>query len=168
MLMRDVAHEARNGGEAFTGTFAAPVVTVAERAQVVAVSGQTRREQPRATERRRCVAVPHDAWVHPSEQTETTRLGLHRPVRRSQAAVGCQGAIRHEHLHAQVWGEGAATVLVCDMRPASLLAAFTGLRDLLRFLLAIALTNTRRFQDGQQAPGGTGLACEHNEDKPTW
>ena len=39
--------------------------------------------------------------------------------------------------------EGAATVLVCDKRPVSLLATFTGLRDLLWSLLAIALTNTR-------------------------
>ena len=31
MLMRDVAHETRNGGEAFAGAFAAPVMTVAER-----------------------------------------------------------------------------------------------------------------------------------------
>ena len=31
MLMRDVAHETRNGGEAFAGAFAAPVVTVTER-----------------------------------------------------------------------------------------------------------------------------------------
>ena len=38
--------------------------------------------------------------------------------------------------------EDAATVLVCDMRPASLLAAFTGLRDLLWFRMDIALTNT--------------------------
>ena len=105
MLVRDVAHEARNGGEASAGALAAPVVTVAERrekrAREVAVSGQTGREQPRATERRRCVhaqrgqnsrselserapkparepalVVPHDTWVHSGEQTETTRLGL--------------------------------------------------------------------------------------------
>ena len=31
MLMRDVAHETRNGGEAFAVAFAAPVVTVTER-----------------------------------------------------------------------------------------------------------------------------------------
>ena len=31
MLMRNVAHETRNGGEAFAGAFAAPVVTVTER-----------------------------------------------------------------------------------------------------------------------------------------
>ena len=131
MLMRDVAHETRNGGEAFAGAFAAPVVTVTERresTQVVAVSGQTQREQPRATERRRCVhaqrgqcsrselserapkparepalAVPHDTWVHPSEQTETAKLRSQRPARMSQTAVGCQGATRHESHHAQVW-----------------------------------------------------------------
>ena len=53
MLMRNMAHETRNGGKAFAVAFAAPVVTVTERregrAQVVAVSGQTQREQPRAT-----------------------------------------------------------------------------------------------------------------------
>ena len=105
MLVRDVAHEARNGGEASAGAHAAPVVTVAERRESGhgrwRSRGQTGREQPRATERRRCVhaqrgqnsrselserapkparepalVVPHDTWVHSSEQTETTRLGL--------------------------------------------------------------------------------------------
>ena len=132
MLMRDVAHETRNGGEAFAVciycTSSDRHGTERKREQVVAVSGQTQREQPRATERRRCVhaqrgqcsrselserapkparepalAGPHDTWVHPSEQTETARLGLQRPVRVSQTAVGCQGAIRHESHHAQVW-----------------------------------------------------------------
>ena len=45
--------------------------------------------------------------------------------------------------------EDAAIVLVCDMRQASL---FTGLRDLLWFLLDIAFTNTGWPQGGQQAP----------------
>ena len=45
--------------------------------------------------------------------------------------------------------EDAAIVLVCDMRQASL---FTGLRDLLWFLLDIAFTNTGWPQEGQQAP----------------
>ena len=68
---------------------------------MVAVSGQTQREQPRATERRRCVhaqrgqrsrselserapkparepalAVPHDTWVHPSEQNGDDETGV--------------------------------------------------------------------------------------------
>ena len=125
MLVRNVAHEARNGGEASAGALAAPVMTIARE---VAVSGRTGREQPRATERLRCVharrdqnsrselserapkparepalVVPHDTWVHSGEQTETTRLGSQRPARRAQAAVVCRGATRHEHLSVQVW-----------------------------------------------------------------
>ena len=95
---------------------------------MVAVSGQTQLEQPRATGRRQCVhaqrgpcsqdelsgkvpkpaqepalADPHDTWVHPSGQTDTARLGLQRPVRMSQTAVGYQGAIHCESHHARVW-----------------------------------------------------------------
>ena len=61
--------------------------------------------------------------------------------------------------------EDAATVLVCDMRPASLLVAFTGLRDLLWFRLDIALTNTRWSQGGQQAPRH---ASDDQRGETTW
>ena len=59
VLMRNVAHETRNGGEAFAWAFAAPVVTVTERRESRhrwwRVSGQTQLEQPRATGQRQCV-----------------------------------------------------------------------------------------------------------------
>ena len=59
MLMRNMAHETRNGGEPPARTLAAPVVAITEgrkkRAQEVAVSDQTEQEQPRATEQLQCV-----------------------------------------------------------------------------------------------------------------
>ena len=105
MLVRDVAHEARNGGEASAGALAAPVVTVAERregghgrwrsrvrqdgsshARLNGGDACTRkgvrihevncRRGPRNRRREPALVVPHDTWAHSSEQTETTRLGL--------------------------------------------------------------------------------------------
>ena len=82
---------------------------------MVAVSGQTQLEQPRATGRRQCVhaqrgpcsqdelsgkapkpaqelalADPHDTWVHPSGQTETAKLGFQRPVKVTTRGCGCE------------------------------------------------------------------------------
>ena len=130
--MRNVAHETRNGGEAFAWAFAAPVVTVTERREgrhrwwrsrvrqngssharldggdaCTRKRGQCSRselsERAAKPAREPALAVPHDTWVHPSEQTETARLGLQRPVRMSQTAVGYQGAIHCESHHARVW-----------------------------------------------------------------
>ena len=100
VLVRNVSHEARNGGETPARTLAAPVVTITrrrkKRAQEVAVSGRTEQERPRATEQLLCVHAqkgqsargvqpgkapkpaqepasvgPHDTWAHTIEQTGT-------------------------------------------------------------------------------------------------
>ena len=104
MLVRDVTHETRDGGEASARTLTAPVMAVTEgrgrQAQEVAVSGRTGQEQPHATGRRQCVHAqrgrnargerpgkapkpaqepgpvgPHDMWAHSVEQTETPESG---------------------------------------------------------------------------------------------
>ena len=58
MLVRNMAHETRDGGEPPARTLAAPVVAITERRknghEEVAVSGQTEQEQPRATEQLQC------------------------------------------------------------------------------------------------------------------
>ena len=80
--------------------------------------------------------------------------------------------------------EDAAIVLVWDMRQASL---FTGLRDLLRFLVVIGSTNTEWRQGDQQTQretckrqrgksrgkqerqtSGTGTSENTSVEKPTW
>ena len=100
MLVRDVTHETRDGGEASARALAAPVVAITERretrAQEVAASGQTEQEQPRVIEQRQCVhaqrgrhaqggqaekalkpaqepaeAGPHDTWDHLTEHVKT-------------------------------------------------------------------------------------------------
>ena len=95
---------------------------------MVAVSGQTELEQPRATELRQCVHVqmgpcaqdelsgkapkpaqepaqagPHDKWAHPDVQTETGALGFQRPAGVNLTAVGHQAASRCESRTAQEW-----------------------------------------------------------------
>ena len=100
VLVRNVTHETRDGGEASARALAAPVVAITERektrAQEVAVSGRTEQEQPRVTEQRQCVhaqrgqhaqggqaekalkpaqepaeAGPHDTWDHSTEHAKT-------------------------------------------------------------------------------------------------
>ena len=105
MLVRDVAHEARDGGETPARTLAAPIVTITKRrknrhrrrrsrvgqdrsghARLNSCNACTRKggqssrselsERAPKPAREPALVVPHDTWVHSGEQTETTRLGL--------------------------------------------------------------------------------------------
>ena len=83
VLVRDMTHETRDGGEASAGTLAAPVVAITEGRENgrrgVAASGQTEQERPHVTERRRCVHARKDQHVQ-GEQAEKALQPAQEPA----------------------------------------------------------------------------------------
>ena len=81
MLVRNVSHEARNGGKASVRTLAAPVVAVTERREKAgtgaAVSGRTEQELPRAIEQLQCVHAQKGQNAR-GEQPARNRRGSRR------------------------------------------------------------------------------------------